>query len=243
MRSGKERLESLRVEIYADGADLDSITALNENPFIKGFTTNPSLARKAGVTDYRHFADEVLSIIEDKPVSFEVLADDEYGMIDQANEIASWGDNVYVKIPAKNTEGTDCFNAIASLANNGVKVNVTAVMTKRQVHKAVEALDESVPAIISIFAGRIADVGVNAFHFMQSSKIITMEKASIKLLWASPRQLYDIFQADAAKADIITVSHGILDKLPLIGTELEIYSQETVKQFYNDAVSSGLSLD
>jgi len=243
MRGNRDRLSSLNVQIYADGADLDSIVTLNDNPLISGFTTNPSLLKKSGITDYRAFAKEVLSVVIDKPVSFEVIADEFDEMEDQANEISSWADNVYVKIPVMNTNGQPSFELIRSLSHAGVKLNVTAVMTHRQVGNIVDNLDPNTASIISVFAGRIADVGVNPYLFMLKAKMTAMVKPTIKVLWASPRQLYDIFQAESARCDIITVSHELLSKLPLIGKELHIYSQETVKQFYDDAVASGLSLD
>jgi transaldolase len=231
------------IKIFADGADLKSILELNENPLISGFTTNPSLIRKAGVENYEKFAKEVLSHIKDKPVSLEVISDDLDEMKKQARKIASWGgNNVYVKIPITNTQGISTCPIIAELSTEGIKVNVTAIFTLTQIEKTISALNGNT-GIVSIFAGRIEDTGIDAapfFWWVHKKKLI--ETPNIELLWASTRELFSIKKAEECGANIITVGHDLLKKMSLFGKDLEEYSLETVKQFYNDAQESGYHL-
>lgn len=235
----------LTIKLFADGADLQSIIKLNQNPLIKGFTTNPTLMKKAGIQNYRSFAKEVLLHVKDKPISFEVFADDFDDMYAQAQDIASWGDNVYVKIPITNTLGQSSITLIEKLSTSKVKVNVTGVFTLEQVADAGDVLSGGAPSVISVFAGRIADTGENPTPIMLAAKkvcLLCSHIGQIELLWASPRELYNIVEADNAKCDIITVSHDLLSKLNLLGKDLTEFSLETVKMFYNDAKSAGYSL-
>ena len=235
-------IQQLNIKIFADGADLKSILELNKNPLIKGFTTNPSLMRKTGITDYRAFSKEVLKHI-DKPFSFEVFADEFDEMEVQAKEIASWGNNVYVKIPVTNTRGESSVELIEKLSHSGVKVNVTAVFTLEQVFDVAQALEGGEPSVCSIFAGRVADTGANPSPLMLAAKAIcnSMDK-NIELLWASPRELYNIIEANNCNCDIITVGHDLLAKLNLFGKDLTEFSLETVKMFFNDAQKAGYTL-
>lgn len=235
-------VEQLRVKIFADGADLKGIKASATNPLIKGFTTNPTLMRAAGVTDYRAFALDVLKVVPDRPVSFEVFADDFPTMEAQAREIASWGDNVYVKIPVTNTKGEFAGPLIATLSRAGVKVNVTAVLTLEQVARIGEALAENTPAVVSVFAGRVADTGIDPVPVMAEGVRILRARPKAELLWASPRELLNIFQADDIGCHIITVTNDLLKKLTLVGKDLGLYSRETVAMFYKDAVAAGYSI-
>ena len=236
-------LERLKVKIFADGADIKSMKALAANAHIKGFTTNPSLMRKAGVEDYQAFAREVLQAIPDRPVSFEVFADDLSEMEDQAREIATWGRNVYVKIPVTNTKREHSAPMIKRLSKSGVAVNVTAVFTLAQVQEITDALDASTPAVISVFAGRIADTGVDPMPLMREAAAIMKVRPKAELLWASPRELLNIYQADEAGCHIITVAPDVLGKLGLIGKDLDAYSLETVKMFYGDATAAGYRIE
>jgi transaldolase len=236
------RVSDLRVKIFADGADLDSIRTLAADDRIKGFTTNPTLMRAAGVRDYKAFALEVLQIVGDRPVSFEVFADDFPTMILQALEIGSWAPNVYVKIPVSNTSGEFAGTVIAALASAGVKMNVTAVMTLDQVAQVRDLLSPSVPAVVSVFAGRIADTGVDPVPHMQQAKKILSPRPLAELLWASPRELLNIFHADTVGCDIITVTPDLLRKLALVGKDLTAYSRETVAMFYRDASAAGYTI-
>lgn len=234
-------LARLNIKVFADGANLDSIRRLAADPHIAGFTTNPTLMRKAGVTDYRAFAQEALAIVGNRPISFEVFADDEEGIIAQARAIASWGPNVYVKVPVTDTRGRSMGRAILALSSEGVYLNVTAVMTVEQVDWVHKALSPHVPAIISVFAGRVADTGVDPVHLYRN--LATGKgKSSIQLLWASPRQLLDIILADRLGFDIITVTNDLLNKVPLLGKNLDEYSRETVEMFYTDAVTAGYTI-
>jgi transaldolase len=235
-------LDRLRIKIFADGADIDSMKALAANPMVKGFTTNPSLMRKAGVTDYVAFAHEVLAAIPDHHVSFEVFADEFPDMEAQALEIASWGRNVYVKIPVTNTRSAPAVPLIQRLAKRGVQLNVTAVFTLAQVEAVTAALDADTPAVISVFAGRIADTGVDPVPLMAEAKRIARAKPRAELLWASPRELLNIFHADSVGCDIITVTPDVIGKLNLVGKGLDEYSLETVKMFYKDASAAGYSI-
>lgn len=236
-------LEQLTTKIFADGAELDGMVALSRLPHIKGFTTNPTLMRKAGVADYRQFAREVLAAIPDRPISFEVLCDDLDDMERQAREIASWAEHVYVKIPVTNTRRVPAYDLIHRLSHEGVKVNVTAVMTLEQVRQVVNALIGGAPSSVSVFAGRIADTGRDPMPLMAEAVAILQAEPKAELIWASPRELLNIFQADAIGCHIITATHDILRKLTLVGKSLDEYSLETVKMFYDDARSAGFSLN
>lgn len=236
-------LHDLAVQIYADGADIKQILALASNPLIKGFTTNPSLMRKAGITDYEAFARDLLAQVTTHPISFEVFADDLVAMEEQARQIASWGKNVYVKIPVTNTKSESTQGLIARLSKDGIALNITAILTLEQVREVAEALDTNTPAVVSVFAGRIADTGVDPIPLMLESKQILKDKPKAELLWASTRELLNIYHAEQSKCDIITVPHEFLQKLNLIGKNLENYSLETVQMFYKDATASAYTIE
>lgn len=236
------RLENLKIRIFGDGADLSGILELYKDPIIKGFTTNPTLMKQAGVTDYAGFARTVLHAIPDRPISFEVFADDFDEMEWQAMEIASWGELVVVKVPVTNTSGESSANLVRRLAKAGVRVNVTAIMTLEQVKEAAEALKEGPPSYVSVFAGRIADTGRDPVSMMAEAVRILRPYPQMQLIWASPRELWNIFQADAVGCHVITATHDILKKLRLVGKDLTQYSLETVKMFYNDAQNAGYQL-
>jgi transaldolase len=235
-------LSNLRTKIFADGAELDGMLALYRHPHIKGFTTNPTLMRKAGITDYRAFAHRVLAAIPDRPISFEVFSDDFAEMERQAGEIAAWGDNVYVKIPVTNTKRIPAYDLIHRLSHAGVKVNVTAILTLEQVQEVANAVRGGAPSNVSVFAGRIADTGRDPVPLMTDAVEMLGVEPKAELIWASPRELLNIIQADVIGCHIITVTHDILKKLALIGKSLEDYSLETVKMFYDDARAAGYSL-
>ena len=226
---------NLKVKIFADGADMKGILELRKNPLIKGFTTNPTLMRKAGVTDYEAFARELLGAIPDLPISFEVFSDEWDEMAREAERIASWGDNVYVKIPITNTRRQTSAALVRRLARSGIKVNVTALTTLAQVHEMLPALEGGPPAYLSIFAGRIADTGRDPVPVMATAVEVLRPLPNVELLWASPRELLNVFQADAVGCHVITVTHDILAKLPLLGRALEDVSLDTVKMFADDA--------
>jgi transaldolase len=230
------------VKIFADGADLKGILELYRNPLIKGFTTNPTLMRKAGIENYEAFARELVAAIPDRPISFEVFADDFDEMIAQGRAIASWGRNVNVKIPVTTTKGTFTGPVIRTLAQAGVVVNVTAIMTAAQVERVGECLVPHVPAIVSVFAGRVADTGRDPLPVMRASLRALADRPKAELLWASPRELLNIFQADEIGCHIITVSHDVLAKLALVGKDLDDYSLETVKMFHRDAAAAGFAI-
>lgn len=232
-----------KTKLFADGADQAGIFEMYANPLIKGFTTNPTLMRKAGVVDYKSFCLNLLDVIKDRPFSFEVFSDDFKEMYAQALEIASWGENVFVKIPITNTRGESSIDLIKKLAKKNIKLNVTAIMTQEQVTKVVEALQECPHAYVSIFAGRIADTGRDPIPMMEWAIGIMNPYPQLELIWASPRELLNIFQANDIGCHIITATNDILKKLNLVGKDLEEYSLETVKMFYNDAVASRYSLD
>ncbi len=234
--------KQLRVKIFADGADLQSMKAMYANPLVKGFTTNPTLMKAAGVTDYVRFAREVLSAIPDRPVSFEVFADDFREMEEQGLEIASWGPNVNVKVPVTNTKGEFAGGLIERLSRRGVQLNVTAIFTLKQVQAVADALDAGTPAIVSVFAGRIADSGIDPVPLMAEAAWILKSKPKSELLWASPRELLNVIQADEVGCGIITATADIIKKLSLIGKDQDIYSLETVKMFYNDATAAGFAI-
>jgi transaldolase len=231
-------LKSLKVKIFADGADIASMVEAAANPLIKGFTTNPTLMRQAGVGDYKAFAQKALQAIPDRPISFEVFADDFATMECQAREIASWGDNVYVKVPVTNTAGEPAAPLIATLARSGIKLNVTAIMTLAQVEQVSAALLEHVPAVVSVFAGRVADTGRDPVPHMEAALRLLSSRPKAELLWASPRELLNLFQADEAGCHIITMTPDLLKKLSLVDKDLSAYSLETVAMFRRDAVAA-----
>jgi transaldolase len=235
-------LAALRVKLFADGADKAAMAALYANPLIQGFTTNPTLMRKAGIADYQAFAKDILSVIRDRPVSFEVIADEFVDMERQARLIAGWGPNVYVKIPITNTRGESSCDLLRHLSKSGVKLNVTALLTLDQVQAASEALSGGPPSSISVFAGRIADTGIDPVPVMAAAVKLLRPHPQMELIWASPRELLNVFQADAIGCHIITATTDILNKLSLVGKDLNAYSLETVKMFYDDARSSGFVL-
>jgi len=237
-----KKVEELKVKIFADGADKAGMLEMYEKPFVKGLTTNLTLMKKAGITDYRAFCKDILTSINDKPLSFEVFSDDFSEMERQALEIASWGDNVYVKIPITNTKQETCYALVKKLANQKVKLNVTALMTLDQVRNVVSALDPHIPSYVSVFAGRIADTGYDPLPLMTNAVEILKVAPAAELIWASPRELLNIFQADDIGCHVITVTNDILKKLSLVGYDLNEYSLDTVKMFYADAVAAGFKL-
>jgi transaldolase len=235
-------IEELSVKIFADGADKAGMLEMYAKPFIKGLTTNPTLMRKAGIADYKAFSLDILEAIPNRPVSLEVFTDDFAEMERQALEIASWGKNVYVKIPVTNTKREASCNLIKKLAAKKVKLNVTAMMTLAQVRDVVAALDPEVPSYVSVFAGRIADTGEDPVPLMATALELLKAAPAAELIWASPRELLNIFQADAIGCHIITVTNELLKKLPLVGKDLDDYSLETVKMFFDDARAAGFKL-
>ncbi len=235
-------VDRLRVKIFADGADRAGMLEMNAKPHIKGLTTNPTLMRKAGISDYRAFAREILDLIRDKPISFEVFSDEFNEMERQAMEIASWGKNVYVKIPITNTKAESSCDLVRRLAGRRVNLNVTALMTLQQVRAVVDALDKETPAYVSVFAGRIADTGRDPMPLMGAAVELLALKPKAELIWASPRELLNIFHADQIGCHVITVTNDILKKLELVGKDLEDYSLDTVKMFRNDAVAANFRL-
>ncbi len=235
-------LSQLTVKIFADGADRAAMLDMSSRPYIKGLTTNPTLMRKAGIADYRAFAKDVLSQIRDKPVCFEVLADDFADMERQALEIAGWADNVYVKIPITNTRRETCRASVKRLADRQVKLNVTAIMTLAQVEDIVAVLNPATASFVSVFAGRIADTGVDPLPLMSQAVEMLKINAKAELVWASSREILNIFQANAIGCHVITVTGDILGKLSLIGYDLNNFSLDTVKMFYDDARVAGYSL-
>lgn len=237
-----KRLEDLNVKIFADGADKAGMLEMYAKPYIKGLTTNPTLMKKAGVNDYRGFCKDILASIKTKPLSFEVFSDEFNEMERQALEIASWSDNVYVKIPITNTRGEACYPLVNKLVKEKVKLNVTAIMTLDQVRSVANSLDPNVPSYVSVFAGRIADTGRDPVPIMASAVEILKQVPAAELIWASPRELLNIFHADGIGCHVITVTNDILKKLHLVDYGLEEYSLDTVKMFYNDATSAGFTL-
>jgi transaldolase len=235
-------IRKLKVKLFADGADLAGIKEMAGNPAIAGFTTNPTLMRKAGVADYKAFALQVLDVVGNRPISFEVFADDFAEMEKQALEIASWGKNVNVKIPVTNTKGEFCGPLVERLSRAGVQLNVTAVMTNDQVRRITDKLALETPAIVSVFAGRIADTGRDPVPLMAEAVAILTSKPKAELIWASPRELLNVFQADAVGCHIITATNDIIKKLSLVGKDLDAYSLETVEMFYKDAKAAGYSI-
>jgi transaldolase len=236
------RISDLKVKIFADGADYDGIVKMSRNPVIKGFTTNPTLMRKAGVSDYEAFARKVLTAITDRPVSFEVFADDFPSMAEQARAIATWGPNVNVKIPVTNTKGLPSTELLHTLSSEGIVLNVTAIFSLDQVRAIAEALDPKTPAIVSVFAGRIADTGVDPIPHMRACKKLLASRPKAELLWASTREFLNIFHAEECGTDIITVPNEFLGKLDLVGKDFDEYSRETVQMFYRDAAASAFEI-
>ncbi|MBT8578597.1 transaldolase [Polynucleobacter paneuropaeus] len=237
-----KKVEDLKVKIFADGADKAGMLEMYAKPFVKGLTTNPTLMKKAGITDYRAFCKDILTSIKDKPLSFEVFSDDFAEMERQAMEIASWGENVYVKIPVTNTKQETCYALVKKLAEQKVKLNVTALMTLEQVRDVVASLNPNIPSYVSVFAGRVADTGVDPVPVMAKAVEMLKVAPAAELIWASPRELLNIFQADEIGCQVITVTNDILKKLSLVGYNLDEYSLDTVKMFYKDAVEAGFKL-
>ena len=236
-------MEQLPIKIFADGADLEGIAALYRKPFIRGLTTNPTLMRKVGINDYEAFAKSVLEIVRDKPISFEVFSDDFPEMRRQAHKISAWQSNVYVKIPITNTRGDSSIPLIKELAADGVQLNITAVLTIAQVEAVVEVLNPVAPAVVSVFAGRVADTGVDPMPLMKDSRRILSKLPRAELLWASVREVLNIFQAAECQCQIVTVPHDILGKaISLCGMDLTELSLDTVKMFHADAVNAGFRL-
>lgn len=234
--------QNLDVKLFADGADLRGILDLYTNPLIKGFTTNPTLMRQAGIDDYEAFGRELLDQVPDRPISLEVFADDEADMERQAVKIASWGDNVYVKIPVSNTQGVPTDDLLRRLVADGVQVNVTALMTAEQVQRVRECLAGGPPAYVSVFAGRVADTGVDPIPIMRDSLAALAGDPNIELIWASPREILNVVQASDIGCDIITVTHELLKKLGGLGKDLDQFSVETVQMFHRDAQAAAYSL-
>jgi transaldolase len=235
-------LDTLNVKIFADGASVEGVLPLLENPLIKGFTTNPTLMHKAGVTDYEAFGRQLLDLVGDRPVSFEVFSDEPVSMREQALELASWGEGVYVKIPVSTTDGTPTSDLIRDLTHEGVKLNVTAITTVAQVERVAEALEGGAPSVVSVFAGRIADTGVEPVPIMEASLAVLRGVPTAELLWASPREVLNAVQASSIGCHIITMTYDLLTKLSALGKDLDQYSLETVQMFHRDAASAGLSL-
>jgi transaldolase len=238
-----QRLLDLPIKIFADGADLEGIAELYRQPYIHGLTTNPTLMRKVGLTDYETFARTVLKEVKSKPISFEVFSDDFNEMRRQALKMHQWQDNVYVKIPVTNTKSDSSVPLIEQLAGEGVKLNITALLTPRQVKTVAAALNPDVPAVVSVFAGRIADTGVDPLPIMNESLEILRDLPKAELLWASVREVLNVFQAAACRCDIVTVPHDILKKLVTLGgMDLDELSLDTVRMFHQDAVAAGFKL-
>lgn len=235
-------IADLQVKIFADGADRAGMLEMYAKPYISGFTTNPTLMRKASITDYRAFAKDILRAIPDRPISFEVFSDEFPEMERQAREIAGWGENVYVKIPVTNTRRETSSALVRRLSHAGIKLNVTALLTLEQVGEIVECVAGGAPCCVSVFAGRIADTGRDPVPLMTSALALLRRVPTAELIWASPRELLNVFQADAIGCHIITVTNDVLKKLSLVGKDLTDYSWETVKMFYDDAQQAGYTL-
>jgi transaldolase len=239
----QNQLSKLSVKIFADGADKAGILQLNANPLIQGMTTNPTLMRKAGIKDYEAFAKDVLQSVTEKPISFEVFSDEFPEMRRQAMKIVAWGRNVFVKIPITNTRAESSLPLVKELAKEGVQLNITAILTLAQVRGVAEVLNPAVPSVVSVFAGRIADTGVDPEPMMRASGALLSEQPKAELLWASVREVLNIFQADACGCRIVTVPHDILGKaLKMVGTDLTALSLDTVKMFATDATAAGFSV-
>ena len=238
-----QQLLDLPIKIFADGADREGIAALNAKPYIKGMTTNPTLMRKVGIADYEKFAREVLEVVKEKPISFEVFSDDLLEMRGQALKIGKWQENVYVKIPITNTRGDSALPLIADLSEEGVKLNVTAILTREQVQGVAEAVRRDVPCVVSVFAGRVADTGVDPMPLMKESLDILRSLPKAELLWASVREVLNIFQAAQCGCHIVTVPHDILEKVTKLGgMDLTELSLDTVRMFHRDAVAAAFKL-
>jgi transaldolase len=235
-------LDRIRTKIFADGADLDGILDLARQPHIQGFTTNPTLMWKAGLSDYEEFGRRILEQVRELPISFEVFADDAADMRRQAERIATWGENVYVKIPVSNTEGDSMATLAGAMSADGIKVNVTAMFTPRQVAEVTEAVADGAPSYLSVFAGRIADAGIEPVPVMREALQIMRCAPRAELIWASPRELLNLVQADQIGCHVITMTHDLLAKLPLLGKDLEAFSLETVRMFHRDAQQAGFQL-
>ena len=236
------KIKDIKIKIFADGTDLNSIKELNRNLYISGFTTNPTLMKKGGVKDYKKFAFDMLKIVKDKPVSFEVFSDEVNEMENQAREISSWGENIYVKIPITNSKGIKTYKLVEKLSKDGIKCNVTAILLIEQVQEIYQVSDPNTDIIISIFAGRIADTGVDPTSTMREAVSLCKNKKKIQILWASSRELINILQANSTGCHIITVPHQILKKIDGMGKDLKQLSLETVKTFLSDAVSAGYNI-
>ncbi len=234
--------QNLNVKIFADGADKETMIDMYNKEYIKGLTTNPTLMKKAGITNYENFAKDILKTVKEKPLSLEVFSDEIKEMERQAMKISEWANNVYVKIPITNTKAEPTAELIKTLSDNGVKLNVTAIMTLEQVKEVVDSLNPEVPAYVSVFAGRIADTGIDPLPLMKEVVNIAKAKPLAEVIWASPRELLNVFHADSIGCQVITVTNDILKKLDLVGYDLESYSLDTVKMFYNDAKEAGYSL-
>jgi len=232
----------LRIKMFADGADIDHIRSFVQDPRVAGFTTNPTLMRKAGVADYRAFAHEALSLVAPRPISFEVFTDELDEMITQAESIASWGENVYVKIPVTNTRGESTARVVKELSAAGVQLNVTAILTEMQIQEVCDALSPTTSSVVSVFAGRIADAGVDPVPMMKRASQILQSRPMAELLWASPREVLNVIQAQECGCHIITMTTDLWTKLGNLGKDLDQYSLETVKMFYDDAKHAGYSL-
>ena len=237
-----KKIENLNIDIFADGADIKSILELNKNPLIKGFTTNPTLMRKAGISNYKQFANEILNLITDKPISFEVFADDINEMKIQAYEIASWGKNINIKIPITNTKGQSTASLVSTLTKNNIICNVTAIFTINQIQEIIDQIDETSHIILSVFAGRIADTGIDPIPVMKECVKLTKHIRNCKILWASPREFLNIMHAEEAGCHIITLAPDLLSKIKNYNKNLSQFSLETVNMFYSDAKEAGYKL-
>jgi transaldolase len=233
---------SLSIKVFADGADIAGIRKLADDPLIAGITTNPTMMRKAGVEDYEAFAAELLDMVPDRPISFEVFSDDFAEMERQARKISAWAGNVYVKVPITNTEGASSLDLVRRLSHDGVKLNVTALMTAKQVEGSAAALEGGAPAFVSVFAGRVADAGVDPEPIMVAALDTLRPLPGVELIWASPREILNIVQADRIGCHIITVTHDLLAKLHLLGRDLDQFSLDTVRMFHRDASTAGYTL-
>jgi transaldolase len=235
-------LDALKVKIFADGADLTDIARLAKEPHIGGFTTNPTLMWKAGLTDYTEFAHRLLEIVPDRPISFEIFADDEPEMRRQAEVIAEWGDNVFIKVPVTDTRGNSTAELVHTLSGEGVQLNITALMLPSQVKEVTDAVADGAPCYISVFAGRIADAGIDPLPIMRESLEIMRAAPLAELIWASPREVLNVVQANDIGCHVITVTNDILAKLPTLGKDLREFSLDTVKMFHRDAAAAGFTL-
>ena len=237
-----KKIENLNIKIFADGAEKTKMLELNSSPLIKGLTTNPTLMKKAGIVNYSEFCNDILNYVKDKPISFEVFSDDFYEMERQALKISSWAKNVYVKIPITNTKREKSEELIKKLSLAGVKLNVTAIMNLDQVENVLSSLSQKIPSYISVFAGRIADTGVDPIPVMKQCLNMMKSNKLSELIWASPRELLNIFQADEIGCHVITVTPEILSKIKFVGYDLSEFSLDTVKMFYKDSIDAGFSL-